>query len=181
MTVFKQICPDLDRDPIAVIQSIHQVTKDAQGQEVHQTLQQYFTSLQNMAHFLPNDTGWAINIAQHFWTHPKDDVRVQMQSDGFIHKSSVSRHDRFSQKMNLQAAFASASFSEDTLSRYQRIAKETVQSSGLTLATGVDGVWIHKSVAENTMEKYDSSRKKRNPCWGCGSLDHSFANHITVT
>ncbi len=78
------------------------------------------------------------------------------------------------------AAFAAATIAEDTLSRYQRIAKDTVQSS-LTLATGVDGVWIGRSVAEDTMEKYDPDRKPRNTCWGCGSPDHSFANRKTVT
>jgi hypothetical protein len=179
-SVFKQLCPNLDRDPIAVIQSIHQVTKDAQRQEVHQTVQQYFTSLQNMANFLPTDIDWAIDITQHFWTHLKDHVRVQMQSDRFVHNSAGSRRDPFNQLMNLQAAFAAATIAEDTLSHYQRIAKDTVQSS-LTLATGVDGVWIGKSVAKDTMEKYDPDRKPRNPCWGCGSPDHSFTNRKTVT
>jgi hypothetical protein len=39
-SVFKKLCPNLDRDPIAVIQSIHQVTKDAEGQEIHKSVSQ---------------------------------------------------------------------------------------------------------------------------------------------
>jgi hypothetical protein len=175
-SLFKQLCPNLDINPIAVIQSIHQVTKDAQGQEVHQTVQQYFSSLQNM--------DWAIDITQHFWTHLKNDIQVQMQSDQFVHNSATSRCDPFSQLMNLQAAFAAATIAKDTLSRYQQIAKYTVQSS-LTLATGVDGVWIGKSVPEDTMEKYhpDHIFKAKQHCQSpgltCQSLECSVVSLVT--
>jgi hypothetical protein len=75
--IFKQLCPNLDRDPIAVIQNIHQVSKDHnpnldrnpiaviqnihqvskdhKGLEVQQSVVQYFNSLQCMTNFLPMD------------------------------------------------------------------------------------------------------------------------------
>jgi hypothetical protein len=64
----KQLCPNLDCDPIAVIQNIHQVSKDDKGLEVQQSVIQYFNSLQCMTNFLPMDQDWSINITQHFWT-----------------------------------------------------------------------------------------------------------------
>ena len=43
--VFKHLCPNLDRDPITVTQSIHQVSKDDKGLKVQQSVVQYFNSL----------------------------------------------------------------------------------------------------------------------------------------
>lgn len=101
-----------------MIQSTHQVTNDREGQEVHHSIQQYFMSLlQNMADFLPTDVDWAIDITQHFWTHIKDNVCVQMQSDRFIHNSAGSLHDPFNQLMHFwEAGFAAATITEDMLS-----------------------------------------------------------------
>jgi hypothetical protein len=182
--VFKQLCPNLDRDPIAVIQSIHQVSKDDKGVEVQQTVVQYFNSLQCMTNFLPSDQDWSIDITQHFWTHLLSNIRVQMQANGYVHNSAASLRDPFSQLMSLQEAFAAATVAEDTLTRFQRIARDTVQSS-LTLATNVNNAWVGNSVAEDTMSKYDKDnnivKKTRGPCWGCGGTDHSFANRKVIT
>jgi hypothetical protein len=179
--VFKQLCPNLDRDPIAVIQSIHQVSKDEKGIEVQQSVVQYFNSLQCMTNFLPADEEWSIDITQHFWTHLLSNIRVQMQANGYVHNSAGSQRDPFNQLMSLQRAFAAATVAEDTLNRFQRIARDTVQSS-LTLATNVGNVWVGKSVAEDTMSKYEKDNKKpRGPCWGCGSTEHSFANRKDIT
>jgi hypothetical protein len=178
--VFKQLCPNLDRDPIAVIQSIHQVSKDDKGLEVKQSVVQYFNSLQCMTNFLPTDQDWSIDITQHFWTHLLSNIRVQMQANGYVHNSAGSKRDPFSQLMSLQNAFAAATVAEDTLTRFQNIAKDTVQSS-LTLATHVGNVWVGKSVAEETMSNYDKDNKKpRGACWGCGSSDHSYADRKTI-
>jgi hypothetical protein len=136
--IFKQLCPNLEGDPVSVIQNIHQVTKDEKGQEVHQSVAQYFTSLQNMANFLPKNEDWEIDITQHFWTHLTDNIRVQMQSNGFSHTSASTHRDPFSQLMDLQNAYAAATVAEDALNRYQRIAQDAFQSS-LVLATGVEG------------------------------------------
>jgi hypothetical protein len=152
--VFKQLCPNLDRDPIAVIQSIHQVSKDDKGVEIQQTVAQYFNSLQCMTNFLPSNQDWSIDITQHFWTHLLSNIRVQMQANGYVHNSAASLRDPFSQLMSLQEAFAAATVAEDTLTRFQRIARDTVQSS-LTLATNVNNAWVGNSVAEDTMSKYD--------------------------
>jgi hypothetical protein len=156
--------------------------KDEKGQEIHQSVAQYFTLLQNMANFLPKNQDWEIDITQHFWTHLTDNIRVQMQSNGYSHISTANRRDPFNQLMDLQNAYAAATVAEDALNRYQRIAQDTFQSS-LVLATGVDGApWVGTSVAEDTMAKYgDSNKRPRNPCWGCGSSDHSFANRKTIT
>jgi hypothetical protein len=179
--VFKQLCPNLDRDPIAVIQSIHQVSKDEKGVEVQQTVVQYFNSLQCMNNFLPADKDWSIDITQHFWTHLLSNIRVQMQANGYVHNSAGSQRDPFNQLMSLQRAFAAATVAEDTLARFQMIARDTVQSS-LTLATNLGNVWVGKSVTEDTMSKYNKDIKKtRGPCWGCGSSEHSFANRKDIT
>jgi hypothetical protein len=61
--IVKQLCPNLEGDPVSVIHNIHQVTKDEKGQEIHhQSVAQYFTSLQNMANFLPKNQDWEIDI-----------------------------------------------------------------------------------------------------------------------
>jgi hypothetical protein len=125
--IFKQLCPNLDRDPIAVIQNIHQVSKDNKGLEVQQYVVQYFNSLQCMTNFLPMDQDWSIDITQHFWTHLLSTIRVQMQANGYSHNSAGSRRDPFSQLMSL--AFAAATVAEDTLTGFQRITRDTVQSS----------------------------------------------------
>ena len=44
--VFTPLCPNVVEDPAAVIQSIHQVTKDTQGDTVTLTVESYFTSVQ---------------------------------------------------------------------------------------------------------------------------------------
>ena len=61
---------------------------------------------------------------------------MQMQATGYVHNSAASLRDPFSQLMSLQQAFTAATVAEDTLSRFQIIAQDTVQSS-LMLATNV--------------------------------------------
>ena len=112
-----------------------------------------------MTNFLPADQDWSIDITQHFWTHLLSNIRVQMQANGYVHNSAGSQRDPFSQLMSLQRAFATTTVAEDTLTRFQRIARDTVQSS-LTLATNVGNVWVGNSVAEDTMSKYDKDNKK---------------------
>jgi hypothetical protein len=106
---------------------------------------------------------------------------MPMQANGYVHNSAGSQHDPFSQLMILQRAFIAATVTKDTLTRFQGIARDTVQS-GLMLATNVGNVWVGKLVTEDTMSKFDKDNKKtRGPCWECGSTDHSFANCKVVT
>jgi hypothetical protein len=65
--------------------------------------------------------------------------------------------------------------------RFQRIARDTIQSS-LVLNGIVDHTFVGKSAAEDTMTKYNKDIKPTGgPCWGFRSSDHSFANHTTIT
>jgi hypothetical protein len=80
--------------------------------------------------------------------------------------------------MSLQRAFAVA---EDILTGFQRITRDTVQSS-LVLNGQIDHAYVGNSIAEDTMTKYGKDTKRtRGPCWGCGSTEHSFVNRTTIT
>jgi hypothetical protein len=140
--------------------------------EVQQSVVQYFNSLQCITNFLPTNKDWCIDITQHFWTHLLNNIRVQMQANGYVHNSAKSKRDPFSQLMSLQRAFAAATVAKDTLTHFQSITRDNVQSS-LTLATNIGNLWVGNSVAEDTMSKYDkdnSNEKPIGPCWDCGSI-----------
>jgi hypothetical protein len=48
------------------------------------------------------------------------------QANGYVHNSSGSQRDPFSQLVSLQHAFAAATVAKDTLTRFQKIARDTV-------------------------------------------------------
>jgi hypothetical protein len=51
--VYDQLCPNILGNPASVIQAIHQVTRNAEGEEVTLSVEHYFTSVQRMTNFLP--------------------------------------------------------------------------------------------------------------------------------
>jgi prophage DNA circulation protein len=53
--VYIQLCPNVVENPAAVIQSIHQVTKDSEGAPITLSVEAYFNSVQRMTNFLPKD------------------------------------------------------------------------------------------------------------------------------
>jgi hypothetical protein len=101
--VFTQLCLNVVEDPAAVIQSIHQVTKDTQGDTVTLTVKSYFTFVQRMTSFLPKDAGdWSINVTQHFQSHLREDIRSEMKSNSYMYNAALALKDPYSQLMNLQ-------------------------------------------------------------------------------
>ncbi len=162
--VFTQLCPNVVEDHAAVIQSIHQVTKDTQGDTVTLTVESYFTSVQRMTNFLPKDAGdWSIDVTQHFQSHLREDIRSEMKSNSYMYNAALALKDPYSQLMNLQACYGQASIAETSVNRVRKIAQDEVSNYSFNAQ-------IHKSVAEGTIERYTVK------CWGCDQTGHSFAN-----
>jgi hypothetical protein len=152
------------KDPAAVIQSIHQVTRDTQGDTVILMVESYFTSVQRMTYFLPKDAGdWPIDVTQHFQSYLREDIRREMKSNSYIYNAALALKDPYSQLMILQDCYDQASIAETSINWVRKSAQEEVSNHSLVAQ-------INKSVAEGTIKRYTVN------CWGCDQTGHSFAN-----
>jgi hypothetical protein len=145
--VFTQLCPNVVKDPAALIQSIHQVTKNTQGNTVTLTVESYFTSVQRMTNFLPKDAGdWSIDVTPHFQSHLREDIRSEMESNPYMYNAALALKDPYSQLMNLQDCYDQASIAETSINRVRKIAQDEVSNHSFNAQ-------INKSVAEGTIER----------------------------
>jgi hypothetical protein len=110
--VHDQLCPNILGDPASVIQAIHQVTRNAEGDKVTLSVEQYFTSVQRMTTFLPTSGNWTIDVTLHFQTHLREDIRQQMKANNYSYNAGVFSMDPYSQLMSLQSAYPQASIAE---------------------------------------------------------------------
>jgi hypothetical protein len=161
--VYDQLCPNVLGDPASVIQAIHQVTKNAEGEDVTLSVEQYFTSVQRMTNFLPTSGNWTIDVTLHFQTHLREDIRQQMKANNYNYNAGVFGMDPYSQLMSLQNAYAQASIAETAINRVRKIAQDTVSQHSFHTK-------VNQSVAEDTIQRYVVT------CWGCDQTGHSYAS-----
>jgi hypothetical protein len=167
--VYDQLCPNVLGDPASVIQAIHQVTRNAEGEDVTLSVEQYFTSVQRMTNFLPTSGNWTINVTLHFQTHLREDIRQQMKSSNYSYNAGIFAMDPYSQLTDLQNAYAQASIAETAINRVQKIAQDTVSQHSFHTK-------VNQSVAEDTIQRYVVT------CWGCDQTGHSYASkHGQIT
>ena len=79
--VFKSCCPNLEQDPVQVIQECHQEVTDPVTQaKTFQTVDQYYQLIFRLAAFLPKSRDWQLDVVQHFITHLKKEIRDILNS-----------------------------------------------------------------------------------------------------
>lgn len=150
--IYNQICPTVTSDPAAIIQNIHQVTKDKDGNEKVLSVQEYFYAVQQMTNFLPKNQNWILDVTQHFNTHLIERIRLQMHATGYLYNSATANRDGYSQMMYLQAAFAKATSAENNIDQIQQIAKAEMSNQSFLLQT--NSATVAATVAEDTLRLY---------------------------
>jgi hypothetical protein len=167
--IYNQICPTVTSDPAAIIQNIHQVTKDKEGNEKVLSVQEYFYAVQQMTNFLPKHENWILDVTQHFNTHLIERIRLQMHATGYLYNSATANRDGYSQMMYLQSAFAKATSAENNIDQIQQIAKAEMSNQSFLIKT--NSAIVGATVAEDTLRQYAKVE-----CWGCNQKGHSFAD-----
>lgn len=104
--VFRQICPNLEQDPIRVIQESHQSGKDTNGEVFVLSVEKYFKAKSCLLNFFPKDGNWPIDVTQDFISGLSQEIRDELNSSRstFRYNPNMSQRDAFSQISNFQSA-----------------------------------------------------------------------------
>lgn len=169
---FAQVCPNVENDPISVIQEFHQVGTDSEGTPYELTVEQYYKGKLRLINFLPKLGVWALDVTQDFITHAKKEIREELNSpkSTFRYSAMTSSKESYHQMDNLQKAFSAALAIEKNLGNMRQMARDKFKSNHAFMA--------NFSLADKAMKDY--GKKLEKSCWGCGEKDHSYAERGIV-
>lgn len=165
--VFDQVCPNIQNDPVSVIQECHQSGTDSKGNKFELTVEEYFKAKNRLLDFLPKIGQWPLDVVQDFITHLKPEIREDLNSpkSTFRYNAMTASKEAHDQMMNLQLAYSAALAIEKTLGNMRQIAQNEMQSNHAFMA--------NFSLADKAMR--DNGKKLERVCWGCKSPNHAYA------
>ena len=175
-TVLQELCPTMVQDPATHLQSIHQSSKDHNGDIIELTVQEYYKCIKSYTDFFPKSGNWPLDVVQHFITHLNEDIRLQTQKD-FSYSSSSRNMDAFIQAQNLLRVLQIASAAEKQKSTLSKQIQQHINGNTTMHAK------VHMSAAEKVIQKYTEMPVREKPvkeCWGCGQTDHVYAVGDTI-
>lgn len=168
--VFRQICPNLEQDPIRVIQESRQSGTDVNGEPFTLSVEQYHKKYSRLLNFFPQIGDWPIDVTQGFISGLTQEIRDELNSSRstFRYNPSTSARDAFTQISNLQQAYAAALSIEKNLNNVSLKIKSEMKSTHAFMTQ------VNASLADRAMK--ENGKKLESYCWGCGSKDHNFAD-----
>lgn len=134
--VFDQVCPNVQNDPVSVIQECHQSGTDSKGNKFELTVEEYFKAKNRLIDFLPKIGPWPLDVVQDFITHLKTEIREDLNSpkSTFRYNAMTASKEAHDQMMNLQKAYSAALAIEKTLGNMRQIAQIEMQSNHAFMA-----------------------------------------------
>lgn len=168
--VFRQICPNLDQDPIRVIQECKQGGTNAKGETYQLSVDQFFKAKNRLINFLPKTGDWSIDVTHDFISGLVKPIRDEVNGTNttFKYNPGTAKKDAFSQISNLQKAYAAALSAETNQQNVTHKIQKEIKSTHAFMAQA------HFSLADDTMKKH--GKKIEPTCWGCKSVDHRYAD-----
>lgn len=168
--VFAQVCPDMQSDPVTVIQECHQIGTKSDGEKYKLSVEQYFQSLNRLLNFLPKIGTWPLDVVQNFISHSKKEIREELNSpkSSFRYNPLTTSKAPHEQMINLQKAYSAALAIEKSQNNMKLIAQNELKSSHAFMATA------HFSLADKAMK--ENGKKLEKICWGCKSTEHQYTD-----
>eukprot|EP00956_Cyclotella_meneghiniana_P029594 scaffold72230_cov36-Cyclotella_meneghiniana.AAC.3 len=175
--VFESLCPNYTMEPQAAVESVFQITKDAEGNAITYTVAQYYAYLFAAARPLLNQRTLPVDLVGIFIKNSHPDIQNVLKETYPKLHDARSREKRFVCS-ELNVVLKKMIAAEHRISSTQDIINRAIGGQSFTAGTPALA-----SVAERTLTKYQpgdggrpespSKRRRGVTCFGCGK-PHPF-------